>query len=133
MKFIFFPVDFINKITQLVIIFWSPRPLTAVATHGECMQMAVTVQNHSEVFKFPVFFQNFQIPCVFPVWNYFSQFSQFSLCSGNPAGQKRHHQMSIYGPNIQVKSQHKALIFGTYNYIHIWHILLYSQMKFQVN
>ena len=30
-----------------------------------------------------MFFQNFQIPCVFPVWNYFSQFSLFSLCSGN--------------------------------------------------
>ena len=31
-----------------------------------------------------MFFQNFQILCVFPVWNYFSQFSLFSLCSGNP-------------------------------------------------
>ena len=40
MKFIFFPVDFMNKI----------------------MQMAVTLQNHSEVFKFPVFSKIFTFP-----------------------------------------------------------------------
>ena len=31
--------------------------------------------------KFPVFWQNFQIPCVFPV--FFGPFSLFSLCSGD--------------------------------------------------
>ena len=36
---------------------------------------------------FPVFFQKILIPCVFPIWNYFSLFSLFplfSLWSGNP-------------------------------------------------
>ena len=32
--------------------------------------------------KFPVFWQNFQIPCVFPDRDYFWPFSLFSLCSG---------------------------------------------------
>ena len=33
---------------------------------------------------FPCVFPKFSNSCVFPVWNYFSQFSLFSLCSGNP-------------------------------------------------
>ena len=32
-----------------------------------------------KIFKFPVFSQNFEIPRVFPVWNYFSPFSLFFL------------------------------------------------------
>ena len=34
--------------------------------------------------KFPVFWQNFQIPCVFPDREFFWPFSPFSLCSGYP-------------------------------------------------
>ena len=34
--------------------------------------------------KFPVIWQNFQIPCVFPNRDFFLPFSLFSLCSGYP-------------------------------------------------
>ena len=39
--------------------------------------------------KFPVFWQNFQIPCVFPDRTFLGPFSLFSLCSGYPVLGKR--------------------------------------------
>ena len=48
------------------------------------------IQRHAAIFFCYYFLDieflslNFQIPCIFPVWNYFSPFSLFSLWSGNP-------------------------------------------------
>ena len=60
--------------------------------------------------KFPVFWQNFQIPCVFPDREFLWPFSLFSLCSGYPEqdGMYRSRKRAITKINLIFKLQERA-------------------------
>ena len=75
-----FPAYFRNKMTA----FLTSKIHPSMSRNNFFVHTFLISTFYLKIFKFHVFFQNFQIPCVFPVWNYFSPFSLFSLWSGNP-------------------------------------------------
>ena len=82
-KFSFFPVYFRNKIIRFVTSKIKHRRHATIFSTRTFLISTF----YLKIFKFPVFWQNYQIPCVFLVWKHFSPFSLFSLFflwSGNP-------------------------------------------------
>ena len=58
---------------------------------------------HLEQTKFPVFWQHFQILCVFPDSDFFLPFSLFSLCRGYPV------DLINYNYKVNVSVQDKSV------------------------